>query len=192
MIAHLRGPIHKLDHGEVTVDVNGVGYRVSVPTSVWEDLKEAETRMLWIATYIREDRFDLFGFADRNGRTLFEAFLNIPGVGPRIALELCSVPRDLLLLAITKEDTKLLSTVKGVGKKTAETLLVELRQLAEKKPDLLRTEGTGPMPSAFDQDAVAALTGLGYDVSSAMRALRELPKNLKTTEERVAAALRSL
>lgn len=192
MIAHLRGTLHRLDPTEVIVDVQGVGYKVTVPVDVFEGLEEATNCMLWIATYIREDRMDLYGFRDRAGRTLFEEFLNIAGVGPKMALELCAVPRELLLKAVLDEDHALLTNIKGVGKKTAEKLLLELKSLHEKNLNIFGATQGGTVRADFDHDAVAALANLGYDTSSIMKVLKEMPKNLQTTEERVAAALRSL
>ena len=191
MISHLRGSVHKMDPGEVTVDVAGVGYRVSVPLDVWDELREAEPRMLWVSTYVREDRLELFGFADLEGRMLFEELIKLAGVGPKLGLELCAVPRGLLRQAMNENSVSLLTSIKGVGKKTAEKLLVELRSLAERKPAILIARGM-PVSGRFDQDAIAALTALGYDSSTAIQLLKDLPKNLETTEERVAAALRSL
>jgi holliday junction DNA helicase RuvA len=192
MIAHVRGAVHKMDPGEVTVDVSGVGYRITVPHDIWEKLEEAETRMLWTSAYVREDRFDLYGFLDRAGRTLFEEFLKLDGVGPKLALELCSVPRSFLVQAMNENDVRLLTSIKGVGKKTAEKLLVELRSLAERKAHVFDAPHEAPSRGEYDQDAIAALTALGYDSGTAVRALKELPRDLKTTEDRVAAALRSL
>lgn len=192
MIAHLRGTVHKLDPGEATVDVGGVGYRVSVPLDVWDELREAEPRMLWISTYVREDRFDLYGFADRDGQVLFEELIKLAGIGPRLGLELCAVPRGMLRQAMEEQNVALLTAIKGIGRKTAEKLLVELRSLAERKPGIFLTAGTGATRGQFDQDAIAALTALGYDSATAIQALKDLPSDVQTTEERVAAALRSL
>jgi Holliday junction DNA helicase RuvA len=192
MIAHLRGSVHKTEPGEVTVDVGGVGYRVSVPLDVWDELAEAEPRMLWISTYVREDRLDLYGFADREGRTLFEELLKLSGIGPRLGLELCAVPRTIVKQAMEEQNAGLLMTIKGIGKKTAEKLLLELRSLAERKPQIFNVKSAGVWRGEFDQDAIAALTALGYDSSTAIKTLKDLPAELKTTEERVAAALRSL
>lgn len=192
MIAHLRGTVHKMDPGEATVDVAGVGYRVTVPLDVWDELREAEPRMLWVSTYVREDRFDLFGFADRDGLILFEELIKLAGVGPKLGLELCAVPRSLLKQAMEENNVSLLTSIKGVGKKTAEKLLVELRSLAERKAQIFMVKGTAVARGQFDQDAIAALTALGYDSVTAIQALKDLPIDVKTTEERVAAALRSL
>ncbi len=192
MIAHLRGTVHKMDPGEATVDVPGVGYRVSVPLDVWDDLKEAEPRMLWVSTYVREDRFDLFGFADRDGQMLFEELIKLSGIGPRLGLELCAVPRVILKQAMEEQNVALLTSIKGIGKKTAEKLLLELRSLAERKPQIFMVKGLPSSRGEYDQDAISALTALGYDSATAIHALKDLPTDVKTTEERVAAALRSL
>ena len=178
-----------MDLGEVTVDVAGVGYKVSVPIDVWENLEEGANRMLWISTYVREDRFDLYGFSDAAGKRMFDEFLKLPGVGPKTALELCAVPRSLFAQAIRSDDHRLLSSIKGIGKKTAEKLLVELKSLDEKRPGMFADAGTR---GSFDQDAISALTALGYDQQTVMHALKELSPALASTEERVAAALRSL
>ncbi len=116
MIGHLRGSIHRLDVGEIQIDVSGVGYRLTTPLETWESLPEGEPAMVWVSTYIREDRHDLYGFRDRAGRTLFEEFLKLDGIGPRLALELCSVPRSLLLQAATQKDSSILNEIKGIGK----------------------------------------------------------------------------
>jgi Holliday junction DNA helicase RuvA len=194
MIAHLRGIIHKLDPGEVTVDVEGVGYRVEVPLDVWDTLPEATKTMLWISTYVREDRFNLYGFADRAGQRLFEELIKLSGIGPKMGLELCSVPRSLLLQAAQSQDGSILQNVKGVGKKTAEKLMVELKSLLEKDPMIFGSQAGDAQAREpiFDQDAIAALTALGYDSPTAIQALQHVPRELQTTEERVAAALRSL
>ncbi|MBI2636293.1 Holliday junction branch migration protein RuvA [Candidatus Peregrinibacteria bacterium] len=192
MIAHLRGTVHKMDPGEATVDVAGVGYRVTVPLDVWDELKEAEPRMLWISAYIREDRFDLYGFADRDGQILFEELIKLSGIGPRLGIELCAVPRAMLRQAMEEQNARLLTGIKGIGKKTAEKLLLELRSLAERKPQIFTVRGAGAVRGEFDQDAIAALTALGYDSATVVRALKDLPATADTTEERVAAALRSL
>lgn len=192
MIAHLHGNVTLCRPGEVTVDVNGVGYRVLVPLDVWEQLEEGAMAKLWISTFVREDRFDLFGFLSVHSRTLFEELLGIPGIGPRTALEICSVPRSLISLAIREQDSTQLTSIKGIGKKTAEKLLLELKSLAEKLPALFEETGSHSAHPSLDLDAVAALETLGYDAPTIAHALKSLPLDLATTEDRVAAALRSL
>ena len=191
VFAHLRGTIGKGSVNEVSVDVNGAGYRVAVPVDTWDRLVEGEVATLWISTYVREDRFERFGFLDAATRTLFEELTQISGIGPRTGLELCGVPRGVLMNAIQENDHAHLQSIKGIGKKTAEKLLVELKSLAERHPGLF-TGDPGSMGARFDPDAIAALAQLGYSQADAARALEAVPQDLRTTEERVTAALRSL
>ena len=192
MISRLRGSVLRERPGEITVDVQGVGYRVHTPLNVWESLPEGEAT-LCITSYVREDRFDLFGFTDERTRTLFEHLIEIAGIGPRTALELCGVPRSLLAQAVVEEDGSCLTSVKGIGKKTAEKLMIELKSLAEKEPELFAGSDGAASPSIRrDPDAIAALTQLGYKTAEILRTLDTLPGGLTTTEERVAAALQHL
>jgi Holliday junction DNA helicase RuvA len=192
MIARLRGAASKLQPGTLVVDVGGVGYKLSVPLPAWDGVTEGESREFAVSTYVREDRLELYGFLTETDRTLFERLIELPGIGPKMGLELCSVPKSLIEEALMKEDPRLLSTVKGVGRKTAEKLLIELKNLREKDPGILAGSGAGPHRGSYDQDAMAALAQLGYNSADILRALDQLPKDLQTTEERVTAALRSL
>lgn len=192
MIAGLRGIIGKTAPGSLIVDVQGVGYDVAVPMATWDDLKDGESAQLHITTYVREDRFELFGFADVQTKRLFNALIQISGIGPRMGLELCAVPRGILVQAINEEDPAILTSIKGIGRKTAEKLLVELKSLAEKHMEMFSTEAMAVSGSRFDRDAIAALSQLGFANNEIMRALESLPSELATTEERVTAALRSL
>ncbi|MFA7681810.1 MAG: Holliday junction branch migration protein RuvA [Candidatus Peribacteraceae bacterium] len=193
MISLLRGTIRKNSRGVVTVDVRGVGYAVTVPLNVWEQLKEGAQEELTIVTFVREDRFDLFGFLDSASKALFIAAIDMPGIGPKLALEICAVPRHILLTAIETQEVGMLTAIKGVGKKTAEKLLLDLKNLMEKQPEIFAKKHGDPGSGAeYDQDAVDALTTLGFDVPTALSTLKNIPKELKTSEERVAAALRTL
>ncbi len=193
MFSHLSGTVHKQQPGIITLDVQGVGYLVAVPLSVWDELEKNEEARLHIATYIREDRFDLFGFQEASDRLLFEECMKMSGVGPSLGLELCSVPRNLLLQAINDQDPGVLTNIKGIGKKRAEKVLVDLKSVIERHPALFAAASVKEgMAATFDQDAVEALTALGYDHGTSMQALKDVPKDLKTTEERVKAALQSL
>jgi holliday junction DNA helicase RuvA len=192
MIAHLRGVIGKHIPGVATIDVSGVGYKVQMPVNDWDSVLDISNVKLFVSTYVREDRFDLYGFLEAGTRMLFEQLIQLNGIGPRMALELCSVPRSLLASAVQQKDPALLTTIKGIGRKSAEKLLVELNSLAENHPEVFSgTEGHA-LGARFDQDTVAALTQLGFATAEILRALETLPTDLKTTEERVTAALRSL
>lgn len=192
MIASLRGLISKHDLGEVEVGVHGVGYRVRVPVHSWEQLPEGKEMKLFITSYVREDRFDLYGFTDRQTKLLFEELIERQGIGPKLGLELCAVSRSLLRQAMDENDPGILTSIKGIGRKTAEKLLIELRTLGEKYPHMFQSSDGKMIASSFDADALAALIQLGYNRSEVMSVLSDLPKDLETTEARVTAALRSL
>lgn len=195
MIAHLRGTIGKSMPGEVSIDVAGVGYRLTVPLHTWDALENGSETQLFVSTYVREDRLDLFGFADDATRILFEQLIALQGVGPRMGLELCSVPHTMLLKAVFEEDPAVLTSIKGVGKKTAEKLLLELKSLMERQPHIFSRGGsdaTRDGEASYDQDTIAALSQLGFSPPDIAKVLKGLPKDLTTTEERVTAALRAL
>lgn len=192
MISLLRGIIGKESPGQLCIDVHGVGYKVSVPVSDWDDVQETHEATFYISTYVREDRFDLYGFLQRQSRELFERLTDISGIGPRTGLELCAVPRGMLAQAVHQKDPAILTSVKGIGRKSAEKLLVELSSIMEKSPELFSGHETLSIAARFDRDAVAALSQLGFQSDDIVRALESLPAELETTEERVTAALRSL
>lgn len=192
MIAHLRGVIGKIAPGVVTIDVAGVGYKVTMPVGEWDKLLDAALTQVFVSTYVREDRLELYGFLDATTRSLFEHLIELSGIGPRMGMELCDVPRGLLVKAINSKDPQLLTTVKGVGRKTAEKILLELSSLAERDPQIFLGGHDEEMGARYDQDTVAALSKLGFDTQDILRVLEALPADIASTEERVAAALRSL
>lgn len=192
MISRLRGIIQKNQPGEITVDVHGVGYGVHVPVNVWDEIQDGSSTLIHTVTYVREDRLDLFGFTDLFTKQLFEELIQISGIGPKMGLELCSVPRSMLLQAVNENDPSVLTAVKGIGKRTAEKLLLELKSLADKLPSVFTGGDTSVATARFDQDTIAALSQLGFSNPDILRVLETLPKDLATTEERVTAALRSL
>lgn len=171
--------------------VQGVGYLVHTPLSVWEMMDEQNETTLIIHTYVREDRFDLFGFLSEQDRTLFIELISISGIGPKIALEICGLPRHQLHQAIALSDASYLSGIKGIGSKRAERLLIELKSVFEKE-GMVSQASEDPTDAAVDQDAISALTSLGYERAIIIKALKKLPKDLHKTEDRVTAVLRSL
>jgi holliday junction DNA helicase RuvA len=195
MLHAVTGTIEKLSPPQVGVNTGGVSYLVSVPLHVFEELADGKDATLFLSTHIREDRFDLYGFLSMQDRTLYQALVNLDGIGPKTGLEICSIPRSLFFAGIVADDINMLTSVKGIGKKTAEKLLVDLKQLLEKHPEWsasAQVEMAGQSPASMDGDALAALLSLGYDEQSARRVLRSVPSGINKTEDRVAAALRSL
>src|SRR3989344_5212544 len=194
MIRSLHGTVRKQEIPFVILEVGGVGYDVQCTLPLWEKLEEGKETKLSLFTFVREDRLELFGFPSESERKLFCHFLSVPGIGPRTALQLCGVPSSVLTRAVETQDARSLSSLKGVGKKMAEKLLVELQSLVEK--GILRsTKGKGEgggEDGVIDHDALEALTNLGYDERSILTHLRKLPRGLKSTEERVKHVLQTL
>lgn len=172
MIAQLRGRLLRKDPGEAVVDVGGVGYRVLIPVSTFCRLGEpgAETSLLTY-THVREDALALYGFLTAQEQRLFELLIGVAGVGPRLALNILSgIEAPELLQALASADVARLTRTPGVGKKTAERLVLELRErtgkLAVGAGEPVASEG----PSSLKGDLVSALANLGYGRAEAEKA----------------------
>ena len=177
MIAHLRGRILKKGTQEAVIDVAGVGYRVTIPLSTFYRLGElgAEAALL-IHTHVREDALALYGFLTEEEQLLFERLLSVSGVGPKVALGILSgIEAPDLVEALRASDVARLTRIPGVGKKTAERLVLELK---DKMPARTAPPARAGSPgSASRDDLVSALVHLGYSRPEAERgvdkALRE-------------------
>jgi Holliday junction DNA helicase RuvA len=174
VIGSLRGTV--LDRavgGEVLLEVGGVGYRVAVPSGAVAALDPGEPAFLFTHLVVREDALSLYGFPDREQRDTFEALLGATGVGPKLALAILSVHSpSALRRAVIEGDLDALTLVPGVGKRTAQRLMIELAaKLGTDSPDPVGVEG-GPSPRA---EVRAALEGLGYGTEEVRYVLDALP-----------------
>lgn len=173
MIAHLRGRILKKDAQTVVVDVGGVGYQVTIPVSTFYRLGEPGTEVnLLTHTHVREDALALFGFLTATEQTLFEHLIAVAGVGPRLAISILSgIETPELVGALRASDVARLTRIPGVGKKTAERLVVEL------KDKMTGLEGVEPAPEESPvgprEDLVSALVHLGYSRAEAERGVEK-------------------
>jgi len=173
VIGSLRGTVLDRSIDETLIDVGGVGYRVRIPLSTYEALPaEGEEVTLVTHLHVRDDELTLYGFAAPGERRLFETLLSVGGVGPRLALHaLGSFTPERFVRAIRTQDLATLTGISGVGKKTAERLVLELKdkldELGELEPD-----GGGPPLSTSGEDAVKALLALGIRRSVAEPAVR--------------------
>ena len=152
------------------MDVAGVGYLVQIPLSTFYELPEAESpTSLWIHTYVREDALALYGFLTERERSLFLMLIGVAGIGPRVALTVLSgIPPAELVQALRYSDVRRLMAVPGVGKKTAERMVLELAEKASK----IAGEPGAPRPAAVSSDdVVSALVNLGYRKGDAERAV---------------------
>ncbi len=189
MIASITGTIQQIEESSLIISVGGVGVRVFVPRTVLEDVGGAG-RAIMLRTHliVREQELSLYGFETQEDLQLFTMLLGVSGVGPKVGLAILStLSPELLKSAIMREDTAVLQRVPGIGKKTAERIMFQLRD----KLDL--TEPTAvPLVSDVDADVIDVLTALGFSIVEAQSALQRLPREAKTVDERVQLALQHL
>mgnify|MGYP001217582836 CR=1 FL=1 len=174
MIGYLRGSILERTPERVLLDVGGVDYDVHVPLSTYYEIERAAASgsiSLYIHTHVREDEISLFGFWTTRERLLFERLIAVSGIGPKLARVVLSgmAPEDLTQ-AIASADLGRLATIPGIGKKTAERIVLELR---DKMRDLAAELPVGSGAPAADQDVVSALVNLGYKPAQAERAVAD-------------------
>jgi holliday junction DNA helicase RuvA len=186
MISRLRGkPVARRPDGLV-LDVNGVGYLIAATPSALRRADDAEEVSIETYLHVREDALQLYGFADASERELFEHLLSVSGVGPKVALAIVSgSSAHELRRAIVLEDTGRFEAIPGIGKKTAQRVVLELKEK-------LGSAADAPEPSASGSNHLAAreaLVELGYSIVEAERALAEVDSQL-APEERVRQALR--
>jgi len=191
VIGHLRGRLLKSSPERVLVDVGGVGYAVRIPLSTYYELekrdRDCEVELL-IHTQVREDAIELFGFLTEEEKVLFEKLISVSGIGPRLAQGILSgiAPADLLS-CLAGGDVPRLLRVPGVGKKTAERMVLELRDSAQLLAAAATASGSARPP--IEEDLVGALLSLGYRRSEAQRAAQAVLA--EDPEGEIAALLRA-
>jgi Holliday junction DNA helicase RuvA len=195
MIASLRGTLTEVGPGTCVVEAGGVGYLVNVSGHTAATLPaRGEEAFLRIRQVVRDDALLLFGFADPEELRLFDLLIGVSGVGPRLALAVLSGLRpQALVRAIREEHVAVLVAIPGIGRKTAERLVVELRDRLDAIPAPAREGGVLPRSERFE-DAVAALVQLGYSSAQAQEAVRMVAVEGEslTLEELVRRALARL
>jgi len=165
VIAHLRGRILEKHPNRIVVDVNGVGYEVAVPLSTFYGLGDAGADVaLRIHTHVREDALALYGFATVLEQDLFERLIGVSGIGPKLGLAVLSGIEPLdLIRAIEQADVARLTAIPGVGKKTSERIVLELKDRLPKTQVVAVAAGYGdPEPPLLRDDLISALVNLGY------------------------------
>jgi Holliday junction DNA helicase RuvA len=188
MIASLDGVVAATGKDYLVVRVGGLGFQVFVPQTMLERAGGQGDRVS-VHTYlhVREHELTLYGCGSEDELALFRLLLTVPGIGPKVALAILSfLPPDRLKAAIAQEDVAALARVPGIGPKTAKKLAFELkdRVVSEAPPG-----ATFPRLPEADADLIAALSGLGYSVAEAQEAMRSLPREPLSLEERVRLAL---
>jgi Holliday junction DNA helicase RuvA len=200
MIAQLRGRLLSKSPGQIVVDVNGVGYQVFIPLSTYYQLPAVEQEvLLFVFTHVREDAIHLFGFHSPEERATFELLTGVSGIGPRLAANILSgISAEELVAAVLEEDLARLKAIPGVGRKTGERVILELKDKVLEMPRR-GADVPGRRPGATRdqtlQDVVSALLNLGCsrkEASGAAEAAREAIGDGAEFEKLVKEALKHL
>ncbi len=175
MIGYLRGSLLRTAPSQLLLDVGGVGYEVYIPLSTYYEVQKVEpsaTLALHIHTHVREDALVLFGFWTQSERRLFEKLIAVSGIGPKLAQTVLSgMSPDDLIAALAQGDVRRLSSIPGIGKKTAERMIVELRDKVQGLAAELPAR-----PAVAESDLVLALVNLGYKRAAAEKAVVRVAK----------------
>jgi Holliday junction DNA helicase RuvA len=187
MISNIEGRVLARHKDSLVINLGGLGIKVFVPANLLVQVRPGEPVFLHTHLHVREQELALYGFAEAQDLELFDLLLGVSGIGPKSALAVLSaMPIDALRLAISQEQPGVLARVPGIGKKTAEKIVLELKDkvgVAEGLPAELAAL------SEADAEVIDALTALGYSIVEAQRAVQALPRDVRDVEERLRLAL---
>lgn len=189
MIAYLKGKILAVSANSLVIDTGGVGYKIFVPGHIALHTKEGSEAAFFVHTHVREDQISLYGFADVGECELFELLISVSGVGPKVALSIMSgVSTDHVRSAISGGESVVFTKVSGVGRKTAERIIIELRE----KIGQTSAGAVNAASSREFSESLDALVALGYSQQEARNALRRVSRDLTSSSEVIRAALKIL
>lgn len=200
MIGSLTGVVRALEVPVVLLEVNGVGYEVDTPLSTYCQLTTGQTVTLWTHLVVREDAQLLYGFLDTSDKVLFRTLIKVNGVGPKLALSiLSSMSSAMMIQTIDMEDVITLTRIPGVGKKTAERLVIELRDKLKKLTNSVNGDSSSVGINQLNiisnspvAEAEAALISLGYKPVEAQKAVGAFKNEFTDTADLIRAALKSM
>jgi Holliday junction DNA helicase RuvA len=180
MIAHLRGKLLAKHPNQVIVEAGGVGYELNISVPTFSDLPASGSEVaLHVYTHVREDLIALYGFVRPAEKQLFEKLITVSGIGPKLAITILSgMAADEMAAAIRGNDLARLTRIPGIGKKTAERMVLELRD--KLPPTAGISQPIAPMMSAVEEDVLSALVNLGYQRAAAEKTLAGVVKNGKS------------
>lgn len=189
MIAHIDGNILYIDNKYLIVDVNGIGYKVHTTTEILNGNNVDDKISLFTYLAVRENALDLFGFKDIEEMTFFEMLLSVSGIGPKSALGILSLADiDTIKRAIVTGDTSYLNKVSGIGKKTAERIVIDLKNKVTIAENNEHTDAS----MRIENDAIEALKSLGYSQNEARNALKEVSSDIVGVNAKIKQALKIL
>jgi len=191
MISSLNGNIREIQSDSLVLEINGVGYLVYVPAILRDHHQVGESVFLYTYMVVRQDSISLYGFETREGREYFTYLLSVDGIGPRLALAVLStLSPDAIRRAVFHEQPEVFSRVPGVGRKTAQKILLQLQDKVKAEAGLEPVATGLAALSDVDTEVIDALTSLGYSIVEAQAALQSIPRDSpKDVETRLRLAL---
>lgn len=197
MIAYLKGTVHSKSENQLILEVRDVGYQLEISTQTLEQLPpRGEEIELLVHHHITDNDQRLFGFLAQNEKDLFELLITVKGVGPKLGLTILSgLPAEEITGAIVQKDKGKLSQIKGIGKKTAERMILELKDKVSEMVDATYTQATGSVSGNLKEEAVSALQSLGFRKRDSEKAVSMAVKNgnsAQNVQELVKRALAQL
>ncbi|MDO8521861.1 MAG: Holliday junction branch migration protein RuvA [bacterium] len=185
MIGHIEGTVRALRPTFAIISAGGVGYKIALTKEALAELRPEKTASLWTHLVVREDVLDLYGFRTEEELRIFELLLTVSGIGPKSAMAVLDVASvQTLRSAISQANASYLTEVSGIGKKTAEKIVLELKD----KIGASSAESTHALRG--DQDAQDAMRALGYSQNEAREALRKVPRDIVNSNDRLREALK--
>lgn len=184
MIAYLKGIIHSKSENQLILNVHDVGYQLEISTQTLETLPaRGEEIELLVHHHITDNDQRLFGFLGQNEKDLFELLITVKGVGPKLGLTILSgLPAEEITGAIVQKDKGTLSQITGIGKKTAERMILELKDKVSEMVDATYTSGSSTVSGNLKEEAISALQSLGFKKRDAEKAVSMAANNGKTAE----------
>ena len=200
MLYYLIGTVSEIGQNCIILDVGGIGFDVSTSLQTISDLKTGAQVKLYISEAIGESNYDLYGFSELREKRLFEQLISISGVGPKAAMSVLSVmSTDTLIRAIVNDDIKSFTTAPGIGKKTAQRIILELRdKLGAELPNLeamqdgAKPSGSFPSDNKAVSDAMAGLSVLGYSTAEVSAIIRRSDWTGMTAEQIIREVLKNM
>ncbi len=197
MFHHIEGKITEIGHGYVVMDCNGIGFLLNASLNTISYLKSEQIIRLYVSEVVKEDAFDLYGFYSKSERRCFEMLISVSGIGPKVALSILSANTpEGLTLAVLNNNEKALTVAPGIGRKIAQRVILELKDKIGKDSEELGFAAPEVSVQTGDNsavnDAMAALTVLGYSSSEVAPLLKALDVNAMSTEQIIKAVLKQM
>ncbi|MFQ9114746.1 Holliday junction branch migration protein RuvA [uncultured Eubacterium sp.] len=193
MISYIKGIIEEVEEDKVIIDNNGMGYGIFMPQSSLELIGPGEELKIYTYLNVKEDAMQLYGFLSKEELNLFKKLIGVSGVGPKGGLSIITAcPGDSLQMAIISGDAKAISKAQGIGAKTAQRIIIELKDKIDLEEVIFTNSGEAVADTGVKSDAIEALIALGYSRTSAFNAVNKVDKITDDVEELLKLALKNI